>query len=118
MGHHVDQSLASFVFELETWYHYALTGDGDTGTVYVDGEFIGEVEEGFDLPDLDEVIIYIGTGEAPGTWTVEDSTFDEVTIWDKALSADEIKEAMNGGMMAVSPKEKVSTTWSCIKTQY
>lgn len=118
MGHHVDQSLASFTFELETWYHYALTGDGDAGMVYVDGEFIGEVAEGFDLPDLDDVTVYIGTGESPGTWTVEDSTFDEVMIWDKALSPDEIQEVMEGGMMAVSSKDKISTTWSHIKTQY
>lgn len=118
MGHHNDLSLSSFTFELERWYHYAITGDGDTDKVYVDGELIGEVKEGFDLPDFDEVTAYIGTGESPGTWTVEDSTFDDVMIWDKALSQDEIQEVMEGGLLAVYPEDKLATTWSRIKIAY
>lgn len=115
-GHHVDKSLASFAFEMETWYHYAMTADGDVDKIYVDGEFIGEQVEGFDLPTFDDVTVYLGTGEKPGTWTVEDSTFDEVMIWDKALSQDEIQEVMLGGLLSVSPMDKLATTWSSLKT--
>jgi hypothetical protein len=115
MGHHDDKSLGNFTFDLKTWYHYALTGDGDKGYVYVDGEFIGDQAENFDLPDFADVTIYLGTGESPGTWPVEDSTFDEVMIWDKALSEDEINEVMGGGLLAVSANGKLATTWANIK---
>ena len=118
MGHHADKSLGTFTFELKTWYHYALTGDGKDGKVYVDGEFIGEQAEGFDLPDFPEVTIYLGTGESPGVHPVEDSTFDDVMIWDKALSEGEINEVMGGSLLAVSPMNKLATTWSRIKSAH
>ncbi|MBC8233090.1 LamG domain-containing protein [bacterium] len=115
MGHHQDKSLGNFTFEQKKWYHYALTGDGDKGYVYVDGEFIGDQAENFDLPDFPDVTIYLGTGESPGTHPVEDSTFDDVMIWDKALSEDEINEVMGGSLLSVNSKDKLATTWSRIK---
>ncbi|HIE27425.1 TPA: hypothetical protein EYP66_09080, partial [Candidatus Poribacteria bacterium] len=103
-----------FVYGIRN-YHYALTGDGKKGYVYVDGKFIGDQTENFDLPDFKKVTIYLGTGEKPGTWPVEDATFDEVMIWDKALSEDEINEVMGGGLLAVSARGKLATTWANIK---
>jgi hypothetical protein len=61
------------------------------------------------------VTIYLGTGESPGTHPVEDSTFDEVMIWDKALSEDEVNEVMGGSLLPVKSKDKLATTWSSIK---
>lgn len=117
MGHHADKNLDGvFTFDTGTWYHYAITGDGDVGKVYVDGEYIGEQAEGFDLPEFVDVTIYVGTGESPGTHSVEDATFDEITIWDKALTEDEIKELMAGGFTAVEPTAKLPTTWAGIKS--
>ena len=118
MGHHADKSLGNLTFKLDQWYHYALTGDGDAGKVYVDGEFIGEVSENFKLPKLDEATAYLGTGETPGAWRVEDSSFDDVMIWDKALSEKEVKEAMDGISTAVSPLDKLTTTWSRLKAAH
>ena len=70
------------------------------------------------LPDdLADSIVYIGTGEAPGTWTVEDAVIDEVMIWDKALTEDEVNEMMLGDVMAVSYGGKLTTTWADIKQQ-
>jgi len=117
MGHHVDKSLADFTFEMETWYHYAMTGAGKGGQIYVDGEFIGEQPEDFELGDYPEVTMYLGTGESPASWRVEDSTFDEVMVWNKALTADEIQEVMSGGLMAVEPANKLAYTWGSIKSE-
>ena len=116
-GHHVDKSLGNFIFELDTWYHYVLTADGDTGKIYVDGEFIGEQAEGFDLPEFDDVTVYLGTGESPGTWPAEDAVFDEVMIWDKALTEDEIGLLIDGDILAVQPHDKLAVTWAKIKSQ-
>ena len=116
-GHHVDQNLdAVFTFELETWYHYVLTADGEAGKIYIDGEFIGERVENFPLPeDLAGTIVYLGTGEGPGTWTVEDAVMDDVMIWDKALTEDEVGEMMAGDILAVLYRGKLATTWAGIK---
>jgi len=116
-GHHADKSLAGFTFELKKWYHYALTGDGKSGKIYVDGAFIGEQVENFKLPKFKQVTVYLGTGESPGTWPVEDATFDEVMIWDKALSNEEIKEVMDGKHLAVELRNKLAVTWGEVKSR-
>ena len=117
-GHRVDKSLPSFIFELERWYHYALTADGRTSKIYVDGDFRVEQAENIKLPKLKEVVVYLGTGEEPGTHSMEDATFDEVMIWDKALGRGEIKEVYGGLTKSVSPKGKLPTTWGSIKMAY
>ena len=48
-------------------------------------------------------------------YAFEDGSIDEVAIWSRALSEDEIKGAMRGPLLSVSPKDKVATTWGNIK---
>ena len=40
---------------------------------------------------------------------------DDAAIWSRALSEAEINEAMNGGLLDVSPQNKTATTWGSIK---
>ena len=42
---------------------------------------------------------------------------DEVVIWNRALSDDEITQAMEGKLIsaAVAPRGKLTTTWGTIK---
>ncbi len=116
-GHHVDNSLADFAFSLDTWYHYVLVADGVTDKIYVDGAFIGEVEENFPLPEFSEVTVYLGTGESPSAWLVEDSAIDDIMIWDKALTEDEVNTIMGGSITAVAPSGKLATTWAGMKSE-
>jgi len=119
-GHHVDKNLDGvFTFELDKWYNYYMVADGDTTKIYVDGKFVGEQAEGFDLPEFKSVTIYVGTGESPGTWQVEDAAIDEVMIWDKALTENDIKVLMQGPKiyMAVDLRDKLATTWAGLKTK-
>jgi len=117
-GHHTDQSSADFAFDLDTWSHYVLVADGVTSKVYVDGTLISEAQEDFPLPELLEVSLYLGAGEAPGTWPAEDCTFDDVMIWDKALTEDEVNEIMGGGLItAVAPSGKVAATWGEVRSR-
>lgn len=116
-GQHSDKQLAKPSFELNRWYHYAMVCNGAVTKIYVDGEFVGEVAENFKLPDLGEVNLYVGTGEKPGTWTVEDCTIDEVLIWDKALDDEEIELVTKGFKVfsVVNSKDKIATTWGYVK---
>jgi hypothetical protein len=112
-GAHVDQSLANFTFDLKKWYHYAMAVDDDVTKIYVDGEFIGEQAKGFAFPDFDEVTLYVGTGESPSAWQVEDLAIDEVMVWDKMLDEDEMQIVMEGhkAFAAVDVNGKLAATW-------
>ena len=116
-GAHTDQSLANFTFDLKKWYHYAMVVDKDVTKIYVDGEFIGEQAKGFGFPEFDEVTLYVGTGETPSAWQVEDLAIDEVMIWDKALDANEMKTVIEGykAFAAVDANGKLAATWGVLK---
>lgn len=116
-GRHSDKKLGNFAFELKKWYHYAMVANGDVTKIYVDGKFVGEQVEGFKLPEFKDVTIYVGTGEKPGTWTVEDLAMDEIMIWNKALDEKEMKIVMQGSkiFMAVDANSKLATTWGNLK---
>jgi len=116
-GRHSDKSLANFTFELNRWYHYAMVVDKRATKIFVDGKFIGEVVENFPPPKFDEVTLYVGTGEKPGTWTVENMAFDEVMVWDKVFDENEMKLIMEGSKVftAVKSQGKLATTWAEVK---
>jgi hypothetical protein len=118
-GAHVDQSLANFTFDLKKWYHYAMAVDDDVTKIYVDGEFIGEQAKGFAFPDFDEVTLYVGTGESPSAWQVEDLAIDEVMVWDKMLDEDEMQIVMEGhkAFAAVDVNGKLAATWGGMKSE-
>ena len=120
-GHHADKSLANFTFELDEWYHYVLVADGKDGKIYVNGEFIGEQVENFEWPEFKEAAIYIGAGENPNVHRVEDAIIDEVVIYAKALTEEEIQESMElsiPGVLAVEARDKLAVTWGELKTDF
>ena len=120
-GHHADKSLGNFTFELKEWYHYVLVADGKDGKIYVNGELIGEQVENFEWPEFKEAAIYIGAGENPNVHRVEDAIIDEVVIYAKALTEEEIQESMElsiPGVLAVEAREKLAVTWGELKTDF
>jgi len=114
-GHHSDRSLANFTFETGTWYHYVLTYDGERGNIYVDGELIGGVDENFKLPLYSPVAVQLAVGPLPHHPT--NGIIDEVAVYNRALTEDEINQDKDNGVMsaAVSPAGKLVTTWASIK---
>lgn len=85
--------------------------------IYVDGEVTYSEESGNPVaPAQNTSAVTIGTwgGEA---WT---GSVDEVRLWDRALSADEIKASMDQDatsfLTPVEPQGKLATTWGNIKS--
>ena len=79
--------------EAGKWYHLAGTYDGTRLKIYVNGKL--EAEEAYTgLLRSDHAPIHLGGGKLSGTdWGNQftaNGTIDEVAIWDRALSADEI----------------------------
>lgn len=120
-AHHADKSLGNFKFELDEWYHYVLVADGKDGKIYVNGEFIGSQVENFEFPKFKKAAIYIGAGENPNVHRVEDAIIDEVVIYSKALTAEEVKMSMElsiPGVLSVEAKDKLAVTWGQMKSTY
>ena len=103
--------------ENRTWHHIVGTYDDKTTKIYLDGEVIFESPSEFEFSGTNDEDIRIGCAKGEPEYAFEDGFIDEVGIWSRALSEDEIKTAMQGPLFSVSPKDKVATTWGDIKSQ-
>lgn len=118
-GQHQDKSLPNFTFKLKQWYHYVLVANGKDGKIYIDGEFIGSRDENIVFPKWKQAEIFVGAGEGPNTHPIEDAIIDEVVIYSKALSEEEVKASMElgvAGVLAVEAKDKLAVTWGQLKS--
>ena len=97
------------------WHHVVGTYDGSTMKVYVDGEVAAEKDEKFDFKGTNDQDLRIGCSKDRGRYTFENGSIDEAAVWRRALSEAEIQEIANEGFLAVSPLDKVATTWGSIK---
>lgn len=89
-------TAADFI-ETGVWYHVVGTYDGETLKLYVDGELIDSNTDPSGPIDLSSVILAFGTWSAPIDYF--QGKVDEVAIWDEALSADEIADSFEYGMV-------------------
>lgn len=101
------------------WHHIAGTYDGKKMIAYGDGEIFGEMDASFKLNCTAEVPLYIGSGVDRPQY-VFDGGIDEVAIFNRALSQDEVKQAMEGldKMLSVKPDGCLASTWGEIKGGY
>jgi hypothetical protein len=117
---------AGILNEMNEWYHVALVEDGVKGIAYVNGKSGIPTTEGDanrPVPPYDPLAgspVRIGwaigyQGVLPGE-VYFDGIIDEVFIYNRPLSADEIKELMEKGPgLAVESAGKLATTWSYIR---
>ena len=100
------------VFEPENdvWYHTAVSYDGTSVNLYVDGKEVASRKD-WSKKEVNQGISRIG-GHAAGGDCFE-GIIDEVAIYNVALSLEDIKSSMTPS--AVSPAGKISTTWASIK---
>ncbi len=128
IGFRADHRFQEFVFELDTWYHYVITGDSVTSKVYIDGELIVDdphvnhaVPEDFSFAKYTDVFMFVGAGEASHVWRFEDAIVDEVAVYNKVLTEGEINDLMvkglRGALTAVDPQDKLASRWGEIKMQ-
>ena len=100
--------------ELKEWHHVSSTFDGDMIRQYIDGELDTEWKPpGNEIFSVD-IVFRIGKSQTGLSGTV--CLIDEVAIYSRALSEDEIKSDMNNGVFFdVSPKGKLAITWANLK---
>lgn len=102
---------------LKSWHHLAATYDAKTGQakVYLDGRLDGKGKIGGTIQANNDVL-WLGRGAGPFL----DGRMDEVRISNIARTEREIITLMEKGiegMLEISPKSKLTTSWSYLKTK-
>ena len=99
------------------WHHIAGTYDGRTKRIYLDGEILSDDKiVDFEFIGTNDSDLRIGCAENHPQYIFKNGLIDEVGLWRRALAPSEIRAVMKGAL-AVSPKDKVATTWGDIKRQ-
>ena len=109
--------IAAYTIKANEWYHFAGTWDGKTANLYANGKLLGS--EASVATGLNTHPVHInGFGNPPNArWY--DGTIDEVAIYNRALSDQEVETIMKSGVFAsVTPSEKLSTTWGIIRRNF
>jgi hypothetical protein len=98
--------------ELDTWYHVAYTCDTKKNELklYANGELIGTGAAGNTPNNLTHIVI---ASEHEGRYLP--GLVDEVRIYNRILSEDEIQKNFAITARAVEPGGKLSLTWGTIK---
>ena len=100
----------------KTWHHIVGICERRAVKMYLDGKSILQtVDEDPNFKGINDEDLRIGCAKNRPEYAFEGGSIDEVAIWNRALSEDEVKAAMRGPLLAVSPKGKVATTWGNIK---
>ncbi len=112
-------SICNGKVELNAWQHVTAQVEGNTHRYWLNGESVGEFGGKNPPPGkADTQNVLIGkTHEANREFL---GLIDEVRIWNRALSEEEVNEQMNKGyleLFPVDPRHKAATTWGTIKSQ-
>jgi hypothetical protein len=101
----------------DEWHHTCATWNVTDGVfVYVDGVEVAQQAPNANEPCDGAASVYLGHRE-DGQFL--NAVIDEVAIWDRVLSADEVAANMAGGLStSVEAKDKLATTWSKVKLLY
>jgi hypothetical protein len=114
------QVSSATVLQDKTWYHVAYTFDGSAKSdqrqnLYVNGKLEMTREHINDSVGKSETSLWIGilnAGYAQG-WN---GKIDEVKVWKRALSENEVQLSMEGKLgAAVKPQGKLAVTWGSLK---
>jgi hypothetical protein len=98
-GYGDDVFLDNF-WQIDVWHHICLTYDGTTAVLYADGVQVASESKTWDLP-LNRAHIGRQVNNAAEFW---DGQIDEVRIYSKALTVDEIQQVMLGNTkLAANP---------------
>ena len=100
------------------WHHVLFVADRSEPTrLYIDGKFDAEGEKSDEVDITTESVMYIGASVRIGEDTRRyfEGLIDELGIYDRALTDDEIERNFNAKGLAVSPQKKLAIAWGEIK---
>ena len=99
---------------LEEWYHLVGTYDGENLKIYINGALSNTLAQSGKI-DTSEGSLALGSRPEGGARGVN-GIIDEVRIYNRALSEDEVVQNMNAeGLAVVGPVSKLALSWGAIK---
>ena len=98
--------------ELNKWHHVAGVYDGSEAIIYINGEFDSKKAFEGNLKHNDENF-WMGARNVGGLQY--NGLLDELRIYNRGLSQDEVKHNLDATVLAVEPSNKLALTWGMIK---
>ncbi len=113
--YHVLDFTSSGTVSLDEWTHVAATWDGSEAIIYINGEPPEPSISGGGVIDVsNEPSLDIGYRRTSNS-SYFIGAMDDVFVFDRVLSQDEIEGLMSGFYMAVEPENKLATTWGSLR---
>jgi hypothetical protein len=102
------------------WHHFAGSYDGAELRIYIDGELKSNANRsvGGDIDSSSDPVAIGRDNRADWRGRATDCIVDEARIWNRVLSESEIKEAMDGALLPVTPRDLLATMWGNVKTGF
>ena len=92
----VDSDPSWEVPSANTWYHAVFVADGTNLTVYVNGVQRAQSAFAYDISYGADATLIIGGRDSANGWTMN-GRLDEIGMWNRALTTDEITALYNSG---------------------
>lgn len=107
-GEQATNRVMSSALELDTWYFIAATRKGDLLSLYINGTLNASLR--IPLQSLTNNQLYLGTRNSTAGWTK--ATIDEVQLWNRSLSLQQI-EVLSRGLSDIIVSEEINAdqTW-------
>jgi len=101
LGNDIESATVSMPIGIGEWHHLAGVYDGSNAHIYVDGTLANSTSTGASLYGTTAPLTIGGAWEADLSTLYEkfDGTIDEVSIWNRSLSASEIRDHYYRGAM-------------------
>ena len=112
-----DLQINETVYEPNEWVHMAFTFDSESHEIngYINGELKdpSPITAGADrsVANMEDDLRFGNTG----TGENYDGMLDDIQIYNRPLTQEEVEQAMEGAVHAVAPSGKLTTTWADIK---
>ncbi len=103
----------SDVDQPKDWVHITVTHDlKSESAIYYDGKKVGSDNSPAQIVEIDGSIVVGARHPGAEFFT---GTIDEVHLFNRVLTVDEINTIKDGDFATVEPAEKLATTWAVIK---
>jgi hypothetical protein len=86
--------FSKYSLNLNTWYHVAYIYNGINGYIYLNGNLVASASQ-FSPFNINRENCYIGKSNLNSSSSLADAIYDDLRIYDEALTNDQIKYDMN-----------------------
>lgn len=111
------QTAASTPIQLKEWRHVLGVFDGKEIKMYIDGQIKGRRAYGQKITVTSNPLVIGRDSRACCSARRSTQTFDEVVLFNRAVSDQEVKDIMAGGGISIDPKGALAALWGQVKAR-